>query len=134
MNRNPYLVEIERRYDLDDLDDLSPGALATLATAHEIRELNRLTAAHETREMNRLTTERNAPLRVVANVQAPISPEDLGARVMSVPDDSEGDARIAAAARRWAEAYPYRNSPWSGANYRLACAELSRAVRQEDER
>ena len=78
MTNNPYLDEVERRYDLDDL---APDTLAALATAHELHERNRLTA------------ELNAPTRVVSSVQAPISPEALRAqKVMSLPEE-EGDER-----------------------------------------
>ena len=77
MANNRYLDEIERRYDLDDL---APDTLAALATAHELHEMNRLTA------------ELNAPMRVV-NTQAPISPEALRTqRVMALPEE-EGDER-----------------------------------------
>ena len=120
MTNNPYLDEVERRYDLDDL---APDTLATLATAHELHEMNRLTAAM------------NTPTRTVANVQAPIAPGGMGARIMAIPDESEGDARIAAAARRWATQYARRTNPGrSGAALNLAAAELAEAVRQEDER
>lgn len=117
---NPYLDEIQRAYVPEDFD---AADLATLAIVHELRERNRLTEAI------------NAPTRVVANVQAPISPEDLGAqKIMALPDDS-GDARIAAAARRWAVQHSRRRTPAaSGAALGLAAAELAEVIRQEDER
>ena len=122
MTNNRYLDEIERRYDLDDL---SPDTLAALATAQELHERNRLTVAL------------NAPLKFATNVQEPISPENLHAQriLSSDPVDSEGDARIAAAARRWAKAYGNRNMPGaSPATHHLAASELLETIRQEDER
>ena len=75
MTNNPYLDEIERHYDLDDL---APDTLATLAIAHELHETNRLTA------------ELNAPRRVVLGAQDPISPEDLRAqKVVALPEGEE---------------------------------------------
>ena len=120
MTNNPYLDEIRSR---SRLEDLATEYLATLAVAHELHEMNRLTAAV------------NAPLRFAASVQAPISPEDLHAqKVMALPDE-DGDARIAAAARRWAAQYARRNDRGrTGAALGLAAAELAEAVRQEDER
>ena len=121
MSRNPYLDEIRSR---SRLEDLATEYLATLAVAHELHEMNRLTAAV------------NAPLRFAASVQAPISPEDLRSqKVMVLPEEEEdGDARIAAAARRWAGAYGARNVPGKAAAHYLASNELLEAVRQEDER
>lgn len=119
MTSNPHLDELAENYVPEDFGAQS---LATLAIAHELREMNRLTAAI------------NAPVRFAANVQAPISPEDMAEKVMAIPDDS-GDARIAAAARRWAEAYGNRNMPGrSAAAHHLAAAELLEAVYQEDNR
>ena len=119
MSRNPYLDEIRSR---SRLEDLATEYLATLAVAHELHEMNRLTAAV------------NAPLRFAASVQAPVAPEDLHAqKVMALPDE-DGDARIAAAARRWAGAYGARNVPGKAAAHHLASNELLEAVRQEDER
>ena len=119
MSRNPYLDEIRSR---SRLEDLATEYLATLAVAHELRELNRLTA------------EAAAPMRIVSNIQAPVAPEDLHAqKVMALPDE-DGDARIAAAARRWAGAYGARNVPGKAAAHHLASNELLEAVRQEDER
>lgn len=75
MANNPYLDEIARRYDLDDL---APDTLAALATAQELHEMNYLTAAL------------HAPTRVVSNVQAPISPGDLHSqRIMALPDEED---------------------------------------------
>ena len=107
------------------LEEIDPRDLAALATAHELHEMNRLTAGAAT------------PTRIVSNIQAPVSPEDLHAqRVLATdPVDSEGDARVAAAARRWATQYAQRRTPSaSGAALGLAAAELAEAVRQEDER
>lgn len=120
---NPYLAEIRSR---SRLEDLATEYLATLAIAHELREANSLTEAI------------NAPPRFVLGTQDPISPEDLkeamnSSKLMAIPDDS-GDARIAAAARRWAEAYGARNVPGKAAAHYLASNELLEAVRQEDER
>jgi len=117
---NPYLDEIQRAYVPENFDARSLGVLAI---------------AHELREMNRLTAAANAPMRVVNNVQAPISPDTLRAqKVTALPDDS-GDARIAAAARRWAAQYALRRTPTaSGAALGLAAAELFEAVQREDER
>lgn len=78
MTNNPYLDEVERHYDVDDL---APDTLATLATAHELHEMNRLTAAM------------NTPTRTVANVQAPIAPGNFHSqRIMALPEE-EGDER-----------------------------------------
>lgn len=123
MTNNPFLDHLDRHYDLEEL---SPRDLAALAIAHELREANSLTEAI------------NAPSRFVLGTQDPISPEDLGAemaktKIRAVPDDS-GDARIAEAARRWAEAYGSRNMPGKAAAHHLASSELLEAVRQEDER
>ena len=121
---NPYLAEIRSR---SRLEDLATEYLATLAIAHELREANSLTEAI------------NAPPRFVANSQNPIAPEELRAemaktKIRAVPDDS-GDARIAAAARRWGALYALRRSPTaSGAALGLAAAQLAEAIRQEDER
>lgn len=62
MTRNPYLDEIDENYVPEDFDARSLGVLAI---------------AHELREMNRLTAEAAVPTRIVSNVQAPISPEAL---------------------------------------------------------
>ena len=124
MTNNPYLDEIRSR---SRLEDLATEYLATLAVAHELREANSLTEAI------------NAPPRFVANSQNPIAPEELRAemaktKIRAVPDDS-GDARIAAAARRWAALYALRRTPTaSGAALGLAAAQLAEAIRQEDER
>ena len=121
---NPYLAEIRSR---GNLDDLNAESLATLAVAHELAEANSLTEAI------------NAPPRLVANSQNPIAPEELRAemaktKIRAVPDDS-GDARIAAAARRWAALYALRRTPTaSGAALGLAAAQLAEAIRQEGER
>ena len=121
---NPYLDEIQSR---GDLDDFNAELLATLAVAHEIAEANSLTEAI------------NAPPRFVLGAQDPISPEEIRAemaktKIKAVPDDS-GDARIAAAARRWAAQYAYRGtSTASSAALGLAAAELAEAIRKEDER
>lgn len=119
MTNNPFLDHLDRHYDLEEI---SPRDLAALATAHELHEMNRLTAAA------------NAPTRVVNNVQAPISPDTLRAqKVGALPGD--GDARIAAAARRWAEAYAHRNDRGrTGAALGLAAAELAEVVWREDGR
>lgn len=75
MANNRYLDEIERRYDLDDL---APDTLAALATAHELHEMNRLTAAM------------NTPTRTVANVQAPIAPGNFHSqRIMALPEEED---------------------------------------------
>ena len=121
---NPYLDEIQRAYVPEDFN---AADLAALAIAHELREANSLTEAI------------NAPPRFVANSQNPIAPEELRAemaktKIRAVPDDS-GDARIAAAARRWAALYALRRTPTaSGAALGLAAAQLAEAIRQEDER
>lgn len=124
MANNAFLDHLDRHYDLEEL---TPRSLAALAIAAELHEMNRLTAAALT------------PPRVVLGTQDPISPEDIQKQVsqttlMSIPDDS-GDARIAAAARRWAEAYRSRNKPGaSSAAHHLAANELLEAVYQEDQR
>lgn len=78
MTNNPFLDHLDRHYDLEEL---SPRDLAALATAHELHEMNRLTAAV------------NAPMRVVNNVQAPLSPEDLRSqKIVSLPEEErEGE-------------------------------------------
>lgn len=124
---NPYLDEIRDRDVSDSLQNYSDEVLATLAVAHELAEANRLTEAIA------------APARFVLGNQDPISPEDLkeamgASKLVAVPDDS-GDARIAAAARRWAGAYGSRNLPGrTAATHHLAASELLEAIRQEDER
>ena len=121
---NPYLDEIQRAYVPEDFN---AADLAALAIAHELREANSLTEAI------------NAPPRFVTNSQNPIAPEELRAemaktKIRAVPDDS-GDARIAAAARRWAALYALRRTPTaSGAALGLAAAQLAEAIRQEGER
>ena len=121
---NPYLDEIQKTHVPEDFN---AADLATLAIAHELREANLLTEAI------------NTPTRFVVNSQNPISPEEIRAemaktKIKAVPDDS-GDARIAAAARRWAAQYAYRGTPTaSSAALGLAAAELAEAIRQEDER
>ena len=121
---NPYLDEIQRAYVPEDFN---AADLAALAIAHELREANSLTEAI------------NAPPRFVANSQNPIAPEELRAemaktKIRAVPDDS-GDARIAAAARRWGALYALRRTPTaSGAALGLAAAQLAEAIRQEGER
>lgn len=120
MTNNPFLDHLDRHYDLEEI---SPRDLAALATAHELHEMNRLTAAAAT------------PARVVSNVQAPISPDTLRAQEVRALPEEGGDARIAAAARRWAAQYARRNDRGrSGAALSLAAAELAEVVRQEDER
>ena len=121
MSRNPYLDDLAENYVPEDFD---------------VRSLGILAVAHELRELNRLTAEAAAPMRIVSNIQAPVAPEDFlrSQKIMTSPDDSEGDARIAAAARRWAEAYGARNVPGKAAAHHLASNELLEAVRQEDER
>ena len=119
MSRNPYLDDLAENYVPEDFD---------------VRSLGILAVAHELRELNRLTAEAAAPMRIVSNIQAPVAPEDLHAqKVMALPDE-DGDARIAAAARRWAGAYGARNVPGKAAAHHLASNELLEAVRQEDER
>ena len=75
MTNNPYLDEIRSR---SRLEDLATEYLATLAVAHELHEMNRLTAAL------------HAPARVVSNVQAPISPENFHSqRIMALPEEED---------------------------------------------
>lgn len=121
MKTNPYIkMLLEREGDEDiELEELSPLTLATLAVVHELAEANAL----------------NAPPRITIST-GEMSEEDFtgpSGRIMAIPDES-GDARIAAAARRWAEAYGRRNTPGAGPASHLAASELLEAVRQEGER
>lgn len=119
MKTNPYIEKLldQREEEDDRLDGLNPLTLATLAVAHEIGVAN-------------------APLRTVA-ITGEMFQEDLeeilSGRVLAIPDES-GDARIAAAARRWAEAYGRRNVTGQAAASHLAASELLEVVRQEGER
>ena len=111
-SENPYLTRIEEAYEVERL---STQALLKLAIIHELREMNR-----GGEKLDALTA----------------APESIGdwdpGRRMALPDDS-GDARIAAAARRWAKAYGARNEPGGGgAAVGLAASELAEAIRQED--
>ncbi|MFE7605755.1 hypothetical protein ACFU1Q_11395 [Brachybacterium paraconglomeratum] len=119
MNSNPYVEKLLAEWGGEDdpLGGLDPLTLATLAVAHELGAAN-------------------APLRTVVDT-GEIFQEDierfLADRVLAIPDES-GEARIAAAARRWANAYGRRNVPGHAAASHLAASELLEAVRQEADR
>lgn len=147
MHVNPYADEILEECG-GEIEDLRKPILAILSVQHELSETRKAEAARaakmvELTERAIATAERlveltYAPPRFVLGNQDPIAPEDLKAKMrstklMAVPDDS-GDARIAAAARRWAEAYGNRNMPGKAAAHHLASSELLEVVRQEDER
>lgn len=125
MNSNPYIEtlmqkihdpEWEEPTD-DPVEELSPMTLAVLAIAHELGVAN-------------------APLRSAAR-NGESHQEDLGSllksQIWAIPDESD-DARIAAAARRWADAYGRRNVTGRTVEHHLAASELLEAVRQEEER
>lgn len=118
MKTNPYIKTLLAQEAAEEIE-LGPLTLATLAVMHELAEANAL----------------NAPPRIIINT-GEMSEEDLtgpSGRIVAIPDES-GDARIAAAARRWAEAYGRRNTPGAGPASHLAASELLEAIRQEGER
>lgn len=122
MTTNPFLEASLARAtgEPDPFDGVPTSTLAPLAIAHELARMNDLTEAT------------NGPLRAVSD--APEGFEAAPQRVISVPDEAEGDRRIAAAARRWAELYARRNETAAAAGYFLSCSELAEAVRQVDAR
>ena len=150
MIANPYTDEILEECG-GEIEDLRKPILALLSIQHELSETRKAEATRAAKmvelteravataeRMAELTEMAYAPPRFVLGNQDPISPEDLKAqmrstKLMAIPDDS-GDARIAEAARRWAEAYGNRNMPGKAAAHHLASSELLEAVRQEDER
>ncbi|GAA1714709.1 hypothetical protein [Brachybacterium phenoliresistens] len=103
MTTNPYLSQIGGRLRGERTADVEESTLATLAIAHELGRMNDRAAA------------------------GPAEQRD------DAVADSDGDRRIAAAARRWRKSYVHRNDPAYTAGYYLSCSELAQVIREVDE-